>query len=461
MQILVLHPNVDALEMVGFSIESQMGIFTHRASSFQSAIDVLIDDNQVQLLVAHPGEDADKLFKYMLSANLKLPVILLGPPLEGGQEDVFPDIQVLARLPEAEVSDKIAALIKKYFKERKTNSVIEEYCRIATELLVRVVPLRGDIFIRLSDSKYVKMFKTGATFTREDMEKYLQRKKVKYLYIRTEDSHEFIGKFNDDMVNLIAEAKTGDPEVLNTVSEVQSMVQDLADRIGFTPEIQDLARQNIQLTVKAIGASPKLTNVFSSSLLKSKNFISSHSVMLANISCAIAAQMVWPSNTTFQKLVLASLFHDFSFNDPALAKISTKQELEQLRSSSTSGLTDEQYLAVKNHPQKASEVVRGLSEVPGDVDFVVAQHHERPDGTGFPKGMRGNQIPPLSAVFIISHDLLNSMIKEGEDFDMKAFVRRMESTYQSGSFRKVWRVLAQSVGLIKPSPDSGEGSAAA
>ncbi len=458
MQILVLHSTADTLEMVGFSIESQLGLIAHRASNVQAAIDVLLEDNLVSLIVTQQGPDADKLFKYLLSANSKIPVVIVGA---SGEFEVFPDIQVVAHLAEADLAERLPEVVKKYFKDKKPPANADEYCRIATELLVRVVPLRGDIYIRLSDVKYIKMFKSGSTFTREDMEKYLQRKQVKYLYIRTEDSAEFVTKFKSDMSSMVANAKVGDIEILDTVTEVQALVQGLADRIGFTADVQDLARQNVQLTVKAIGASPKLTNAFSSSQLKSKNFISSHSVMLANVSCSIASMMVWPSNTTFQKLVLAALFHDFAFNDPMLAKISTKQELESLRNKQPSNLSDEQYAAVKTHPQKASDVVRGLSEVPGDVDFVVLQHHERPDGSGFPKGLRSTQIPPLSAVFIVSHDLLNAMIKEGESFNMKSFVQQNENLYKTGSFRKVWRVLAQSVGLVKPSSESEGGSAAA
>ena len=34
-----------------------------------------------------------------------------------------------------------------------------------------------------------------------------------------------------------------------------------------------------------------------------------------------------------------------------------------------------------------------MSEIPPDVDNIIIQHHERPDGRGYPNGLRGDDIP--------------------------------------------------------------------
>jgi HD-GYP domain-containing protein (c-di-GMP phosphodiesterase class II) len=440
MQILLFHSDKQTREMIGFCLESQMGLEVHGVATFQEALDVFLEDGVVDLLITHQQSDTDKLFKYLLSTGAKIPVIMIGAPAKDLVADAYPDIQIMARLTEADVPEKLTSTIRSQFTGNLDAGLSADFCRISTELLVRVVPLRGDIYIRLSNVKFVKMFKTGAQFSSQDLERFLFKKKVKFLYIKKTESQEFVTKFKEDLAALVASTKPEDPTVFSTISEVQGLIQELSNRLGFNKEVQDMAKQNVQLTLKAIGASPKLSNVFSGSALSSKNFISSHSVLLANISCSIAAQMVWPSSTTFQKLVLASLFHDFTFQDPALAKISSKKELEDLRVATPDG--EERYMLVRNHPSKSSAIVKGLNEVPGDVDFVVLQHHERPDGSGFPKGLRAQQIPPLSAVFIVAHDMLDAMVKKGQNFELSAFLKTMGPQYQNGAFRKIWKSLS-------------------
>ena len=66
-----------------------------------------------------------------------------------------------------------------------------------------------DIFLRLSDSKYVKIIKGGDRYTRKDIEKYVH-KQQKFLYIRSDDFSSFavtLGKtpfltFNQDEDNI-------------------------------------------------------------------------------------------------------------------------------------------------------------------------------------------------------------------------------------------------------------------
>lgn len=270
-----------------------------------------------------------------------------------------------------------------------------------------------------------------------DLERTVNKKKISYLYIKKEETQEFINKFKADLATRVELAVAGDSDLFLGASEVQEMIQEVSSRLGFTKEVQEIAKSNIALTVKAIGASPKLSSALSASYMNGRNYVSSHSVMLANISCCVAAGMEWPSTTTFQKLVMAALFHDFVFTEPELARISSKKELDGLKMKAT----DDKYQEIKNHPIKCSEIVKSFHEIPGDVDVIVLQHHERPDGTGFPKGLRSHQIAPLSAVFIVAHDILDALHRDGEKFDLKMFLKKSEHDYQGSAFRKVWKSL--------------------
>src|SRR3954452_10364978 len=60
-------------------------------------------------------------------------------------------------------------------------------------------------------------------------------------------------------------------------------------------------------------------------------------------------------------------------------------------------LTPDEWRVMRRHPQTGARVVRplALSDV---VENVVRCHHERWDGTGYPKGLRGEEIPLLARI---------------------------------------------------------------
>jgi len=55
-------------------------------------------------------------------------------------------------------------------------------------------------------------------------------------------------------------------------------------------------------------------------------------------------------------------------------------------------LTDEQIAIVKNHSRWGAEVA-SLARLPDAVINIILYHHERYDGTGYPEGLRGKDIP--------------------------------------------------------------------
>ena len=82
-----------------------------------------------------------------------------------------------------------------------------------------------------------------------------------------------------------------------------------------------------------------------------------------------------------------------------------------------SGLTDEEYEKIKNHTREGYRLVtENLSELTDKrllkcVQEITLSHHERWDGTGYPEGLRGTQIP-LSARIMAIADTLDAMLSE-------------------------------------------------
>jgi len=67
-------------------------------------------------------------------------------------------------------------------------------------------------------------------------------------------------------------------------------------------------------------------------------------------------------------------------------------------------LTPEEYEHIKEHPQHTYRLLSKMRfpEDLADVPLVAASHHERWDGTGYPRGLKGEQIPLGSRIVAIA-----------------------------------------------------------
>jgi len=73
----------------------------------------------------------------------------------------------------------------------------------------------------------------------------------------------------------------------------------------------------------------------------------------------------------------------------------------------TGRLTDEEYSAVKLHPEVGARILGGIRQME-DVVPVVLYHHERPDGRGYPRGLAGAEIP-IEALIVGLADSFDAM----------------------------------------------------
>lgn len=83
-------------------------------------------------------------------------------------------------------------------------------------------------------------------------------------------------------------------------------------------------------------------------------------------------------------------------------------------------LTPEEYETIKRHPITALEILSHISFL-SDERPIILYHHERYDGTGYPTGLAGKQIP-LGARILSVADALDTMFsprsyKEAYDVD--------------------------------------------
>ena len=96
------------------------------------------------------------------------------------------------------------------------------------------------------------------------------------------------------------------------------------------------------------------------------------------------------------RLYLAGLLHD-------VGKIGMPESVLLKRGR----LTCPEYESVKQHPQVGADILSGIRQME-DVLPAVLHHHERPDGTGYPHGLSGGDIP-VEALIVGLADSFDAM----------------------------------------------------
>ena len=64
-------------------------------------------------------------------------------------------------------------------------------------------------------------------------------------------------------------------------------------------------------------------------------------------------------------------------------------------------LTSEEYSMVKTHTSKGAEVLKDIKNIP-HADEAALYHHERYDGTGYPMGKKGDEIPLVARIIAVA-----------------------------------------------------------
>lgn len=108
-------------------------------------------------------------------------------------------------------------------------------------------------------------------------------------------------------------------------------------------------------------------------------YTAGHQQRVANLATAIATAMNLPDETIYA-LHMASTIHD-------LGKITIPAEIL----CKPGKLNDLEYELIKNHVMAGYNILKKI-ELPWPLADIIVQHHERVDGSGYPKGLRDDEI---------------------------------------------------------------------
>jgi PAS domain S-box-containing protein len=153
-----------------------------------------------------------------------------------------------------------------------------------------------------------------------------------------------------------------------------------ADVVAHDITDRKLAEKQLQQTLESLRRAVNTTIQVMVSAVEARDpYTSGHQIRSADLARAIAKEMGLPQDK-IDGIRMAGSIHD-------IGKLSIPAEIL----SKPTKLSDIEFSLIKAHAQRGYEMLRDV-ESPWPLAQIVYQHHERMDGSGYPRNLKGEEI---------------------------------------------------------------------
>ena len=140
-------------------------------------------------------------------------------------------------------------------------------------------------------------------------------------------------------------------------------------------EQKQLIREIVEAFAKVIDMKDKYTN--------------GHSARVAEYTVMLAKELGYDEDT-IENFYNIALLHD-------IGKVGIPPEVLN----KPGKLTDEEFKTIKSHAALGYDTLKGISIMP-ELAIGAGSHHERPDGRGYPKGLKEKEIPRVAQIIAVA-----------------------------------------------------------
>jgi len=159
--------------------------------------------------------------------------------------------------------------------------------------------------------------------------------------------------------------------------------------------VEERTRELLGVREAQLNALEQTIDAMGMAMEKRDPYTAGHQHRVSHLATAIAEEMGLNKGQV-AAIRLGSLIHD-------IGKISIPSELL----TRPGRLSDIEMSIIYTHSQAGYDIIKGI-DFPWPISQVVQQHHERYDGSGYPQGLRGEEIA-LEARVVAAADVLEAM----------------------------------------------------
>jgi putative nucleotidyltransferase with HDIG domain len=279
-----------------------------------------------------------------------------------------------------------------------------------------------NLYIKLPDGRFLAVVRRAGEVDHERLRKYLA-KGVTTLFASEQELVDVVG----------AEVTANDFTKLAALEKVSDAVFDELRVLGVTEASFNHAKAIGKAVRGFIDREPQLSTAFQKFQTMNREDVR-HSLMVSALSTVIASSMEWVKPATVENVAMGGLLHDFG-------KFTLPREILDTPLMS---LTPNDRKILDGHAEAGRALLAQVKTVPEDIQMIVAHHHERSDGSGYPLGLKDFYIHPLARVVGLANELVEQHEAEMRD-GRTTSIRRLVETLISSQASKFNRDLIKSL----------------
>ena len=142
----------------------------------------------------------------------------------------------------------------------------------------------------------------------------------------------------------------------------------------------------------------EITEAFAKTIDMKDNYTNGHSFRVADYTARLTRELGYDEDTV-EKYYNIALLHD-------IGKIGISKDVLNKNGK----LTDEEFAQIKSHAALGHDVLKGISILP-ELAIGAWAHHERPDGKGYPRGLKGEDMPRVAQIIAVA-DCFDAMYSD-------------------------------------------------
>jgi response regulator RpfG family c-di-GMP phosphodiesterase len=311
-----------------------------------------------------------------------------------------------------------------------------EYFPVLAEEFLSGKPSPYDAYVRVAPGQYVRVLNAKDNIEPERVLRFISLGAT-HLYLKKQPLHRCL-TYCDLLAQTLAARGDASFEVrlLQLASqgeEISRLVRALGGR-PLSPALLTLANGFLAQLAMLIRRAKKSQKELASEFLRNANAIE-HSISVTFVAALLSTELGIESPAIWAQLGLAAFFHDIGLYELPEKQISL--DTTGIAGGPAELLTPAELQKYQQHPIRSVELLSVNPLFEAATLQSVLQHHERRDGSGFPRRLSPDQITPLAEIIGISDEFIRLLKQQENDPEFKALEAMEAEVFNGFSFRTI------------------------
>lgn len=291
----------------------------------------------------------------------------------------------------------------------------EKFIKVNIRFLIRDKKTQYNFYLKIRD-RFIKY--TNENYDNQDQLEKLLIKGEEHVYLSKTEYKGYISNRITERKNLKNPKRFSKEELVKSIQEDQSLLKDIFHQTGFDDEKIEFAKTLQEKNLKIIKANKKFFKQFSTFQKEKTNASGFKKLLVTSTVIGMLEQHESTSAYSHEKMSMAIMLDGINLTEAEYWESFEKN-------------TDELSEKIKTSPTKTIGMLPKVSAFASpDLISMVMQYHEKPDGTGYPLGIKKNQIMPFSALLHVADDFSTQLIQKNmKNSEIRNIFAAIENKY--------------------------------